>query len=194
MLVRDVMTTPVVTIHATMSIKDGLRLLDEHHVTSLPVTDADGRLVGIVSEADLLRDAVRPDSRTSLLPHDVVEHHPTRVEEVMTTSSLTVAVDDDLSEAVAVMTTHRVKSMPVVEEGRVVGVVSRSDVVHMLARGDEQIRSEVDELLRSAELDARVEVSDGEVTVSMADDPATRRIARTIAESVAGVITVHVRS
>ena len=59
MLVRDVMTSPAITVAPRTSVKDGLRLLDRHRVTSLPVVGADGHLLGIVSEADLLKDAVR---------------------------------------------------------------------------------------------------------------------------------------
>ena len=191
MLVKDVMTSPAVTVHADTSVKDGLRRLDELRVTSLPVTDGDGHILGIVSEADLLRDLVRPDPRTHLMPHPVVDDHRTRVAEVMSTLSMTVTADTDLSEAVEVMTSTAVKSLPVVERGRVVGVVSRSDVVHMLARSDDRIRGEVDDLLRSAGLEADIDVVDGVVRILAVDDPGQRRIAEVIAGSVTGVIAVE---
>jgi CBS domain-containing protein len=191
MLVRDVMTSPAVTVGTDASIKDGLKLLDRYHVTALPVTDREGRLVGVVSEADLLRDAVRPDTRTHLISRDPVTDHPERIADVMSTLSMTVPAAGDLSEAIDLMTTTAVKSLPVVEAGRVVGVVSRSDIVHLLARSDHHIAGEVDELLRSAGMDCEVLVQDGVVAV---DGPAgQRRVIEVIAGSVPGVISVVVR-
>ncbi|HET6626428.1 MAG TPA: CBS domain-containing protein [Nocardioidaceae bacterium] len=192
MLVKDVMTSPAVTVHADTSVKDGLRRLDELRVTSLPVTDGDGHILGIVSEADLLRDLVRPDPRAHLIPHPASDDQRTRVvAEVMSTLSMTVTADTDLSEAVELMTSTAVKSLPVVERGRVVGVVSRSDVVHVLARSDDRICDEVDDLLRSAGVEADVDVADGVVRIFAVDDPGQRRIAEVIAGSVAGVIAVE---
>ncbi|HJR37415.1 MAG TPA: CBS domain-containing protein, partial [Nocardioidaceae bacterium] len=68
MIVKDVMTSPAITVDAGTTVKNALRLLDRYRVTSLPVTDAQGQVVGIVSEADLLRDLVRKDTRTHMLP------------------------------------------------------------------------------------------------------------------------------
>lgn len=193
MLVRDVMTSPAVTVLASTSVKQGLKLLDRHHVTAMPVTDAQGALVGIVSEVDLLRDAVRHDDRAHMIPHEEPDQRPRRVEDVMSTLSMTVTSETDLSDAVELMTSTAVKSLPVVDGGRVVGVVSRSDVVHLLARSDEHIRGEVDELLRSAELECEVEVDEGVVRIGGPADPHERRIVEVIAGSVPGVISVIVR-
>lgn len=193
MLVRDVMTSPAITVAPSTSVKQGLQLLDRHQVTSLPVVAADGHLLGIVSEADLLHDAVRHDDRTHLIPHEQVQHPARLVEDVMSTLSMTVAPDSDLSEAVELMTGTAVKSLPVVEKGRVVGVVSRSDIVHLLARNDEQICAEIDDLLRSAELDYVVDVEDGQAVLDGSQDPHKRRVAEVIAGSVQGVLTVRFR-
>jgi CBS domain-containing protein len=191
-LVKDVMTSPALTIDLHTTVQGALRLLDRHGVTSLPVTDEQGRILGIVSEADLLRDLVRKDPRAHMQPPEPPAEQPTRVEDVMTTLSMTVNPDGDLSDAVDLMTTTAVKSLPVVEAGRVVGMVSRSDVVRALARGDEQIHAEVDDLLRSVGLDAQIDVNDGVVRVRDLADPHQSRIAEVIAGSVAGVIAVHV--
>lgn len=191
MLVRDVMTSPAITVAPRVSVKEGLRLLDRNRVTSLPVVAADGHLLGIVSEADLLRDTVHHDDRIHMIPHEHT-HAPARsVEEVMSTLSMTVSPDSDLSDAVELMTSTAVKSLPVVEHGHVVGVVSRSDVVHLLARNDEQICCEIDELLRSAGLDYVVDVLDGRAVLDGSQDPHKRRIAEVIAGSVEGVLTVR---
>jgi len=191
MLVKDVMTSPAITAPARTTVKEGLRLLDKHGVTSLPVTDIEGHIVGIISEADLLLDAVRRDARTHMIPVGPVDDPPSRVEDVMSILTMTVTSDTDLADAVELMTSTAVKSLPVVDGGRVVGVISRSDVVHLLARSDEHIRGEIDELLRSAGLECDVDVDGGVVSLEHLEDPAQWKVAEVIAGSVAGVIAVH---
>lgn len=191
MLVKEVMSSPAITVTATTSVKEGLKVLDEHRISSLPVLDGGGRIVGIVSEADLLRNAVHQDPRAHLLPIHEADEHPTRVAEVMTALPMTVRAESDVHEAVELMTSTAVKSLPVVESGRVIGVVSRSDVVHSLARSDERIRVEVDELLRSAGVEADLDVVDGVVNIRAIADQALQRVAEVIARSVAGVISVQ---
>jgi CBS domain-containing protein len=194
MLVRDVMTSPAITVTPQTSVKEGLRMLDQHRVTALPVVGRDGRLLGIVSEADLLHDAVRHDDRTHLIPQEHTHSHvPRKVEDVMSTLSMTVGPESDLSEAVDLMTGTAVKSLPVVERGHVVGVVSRSDVVHLLARSDDAVCAEIDELLRSAELEYHVEVEDGHVVLEGSHDPHKQRVAEVIANSARGVLSVQFR-
>ena len=193
MLVRDVMTRPAITVSAEASVKDGLRLLDQHRVTAMPVVTSDGRLLGIVSEADLLRDAVRHDERTSLIPHEHTHSQPRSVEDVMSVLSMTVTPDSDLSDAVELMTSTAVKSLPVVDDGQVVGIVSRSDIVHLLARSDDRICAEIDELLRSAGLEYLVEVVDGRCVLEGPSEPHYRRVAEVVAGSVQGVLSVDFR-
>lgn len=194
MLVRDVMTSPAITVSPRTSVKEGLRVLDRNRVTALPVVAPDGHLVGIVSEADLLRDTVRHDERAHLIPHEQPVGAPRIIEDVMSTLSLTVTPESDLSEAVDLMTGTAVKSLPVIERGHVVGVVSRSDIVRLLARSDDQIGAEIDELLRSAELDYEVTVEDGHAVLEGSQDPHQRRIAEVVAGSVKGVISVRFRN
>lgn len=193
MLVRDVMTSPAITVAAGTSVKEAMRLLSQHRVTALPVVAHDGRLAGIVSEADLLQDAVRHDSRAHLIPHEEISSVARTVEDVMSKLSLTVSPDSDLSEAVDVMTSTAVKSLPVLVDGRVVGVVSRSDVVRLLARSDDQVRAEVDEMLRSAELEYLVDVEDGHVVLQGPTDPHVQKVAEVIAGSVQGVLSIRFR-
>jgi CBS domain-containing protein len=123
MLVREVMTSPAVTVGPGTSVRDAIGLLDRFQITSLPVVDDDGRPVGVVSEADLLREAL------GLSGHDTVG-------EVMTCEVLSVSADGDTMDAFAVMDGTAVKSLPVLLHGRVVGVLSRRDLVSALARGD----------------------------------------------------------
>lgn len=195
MLVREVMTSPAVTVEPGVAARDALRLLDAHQITALPVVDGQGRLVGIVSEADLLEDTLVTDPRRHMMPVNVsASPPPQRVGEVMTRYILTVAPDSDLRDAVHLMSSTMVKSLPVVETGKVVGVVSRRDIVHVLAREDERIRGDIDELLRSDELDWLVEVRSGLVEISGPRDEHERRLVEVLATSVPGVSAVHIRA
>jgi CBS domain-containing protein len=107
---------------------------------------------------------------------------------------VTIRAHDDLSRAIELMTTTSVKSLPVVDErDRVVGMVSRSDVVRLLARADSVIEGEVDELMRSlGHGDWLVEVTDGVVEVTGPADRSERSLAQLAANTVPGVVEVRV--
>jgi CBS domain-containing protein len=195
MLVRDVMTTGVVTVVPKASLKQATELLDAHHITALPVVDEHGRLVGVLSEADVLREGLLPDvTKREIRTHVSGRTERLRVKDVMTTHPVSVTADSDLADAAQVLVDTQVKSLPVVEHERLVGVVSRSDVIAMLARRDPLIEAEVDELLRAAEVDFLVEVVDGVVRLDGPTDEHTREIARVLASTVAGVVGVAFES
>jgi CBS domain-containing protein len=191
MLVRDVMTTTVVSARPEMRVKQAIELLDDHQVTALPVVDDEGRLVGVVSEADVLRDAVLPDRRTREIPVRTEGRTARlRVSDVMTAHPMSVAADADLSVAATVLVDTQIKSLPVVEADHVVGIVSRRDVIAVLARRDPLIEAEVDDLLRAAEVECEVEVVDGVVRLDGPAEPHAREIARVLAGTVPGVVGV----
>jgi CBS domain-containing protein len=196
MIVADVMTTPAVTIGPDETAKEALQLLDEHAVTSLPVV-AHGHLVGVVSEADLIRETVPRDLGhhvARLAAEDPAAGAVLRVADVMTNSPLSVRPETDLAVATELLTSTGVKSLPVVDEvDRVVGVVSRRDVVHVLAREDDAIEAEVDAKLRLRG-DWLVEVDDGVVTIEGPVTAAQRAYARATAYGVPGVRHVLIRS
>ncbi len=194
MLVREVMSSPVVSTTAEASVREAVRLLDEHGITSMPVLDRGGRLVGVVSEADLVREVLRPDPRAHMMPPGRAGTlAASRVEEVMTTFPVTVHPDDDLAEAVDLLTSTSVKSVPVVVDGVVAGMLSRRDVVHLLARSDDRIETEVTELFRADGVDWLADVRDGTVDVTGPAGEAERRLATALAGSVPGVVAVRVR-
>jgi predicted transcriptional regulator len=112
------------------------------------------------------------------------------VTDVMTHLPVTVAPDDDVARAVEFLVDTQIKSLPVVVHDRVVGIVSRSDVIAVLARQDTVIEAEVDELLRAAGVECVATVDDGVVRLESAARPEDLRIARVIAGSVPGVIGV----
>ena len=194
MLVREVMTTSPVTITADTTVKAALILLDRHGITAMPVVGPDDRIVGVVSEADLISEAVPRDSRAQLSA--IIENEDHRlglVEDVMTRYPMTMHPTSDLAEATHLMTTTAVKSLPVVDSRmHVVGVISRRDIVGTLAHTDEHIEREVDELLRLVGRDWLVDVTDGVVEVSGPASEADERLATTVAHTVAGVVAVHI--
>lgn len=194
MLVLDVMTADPVTVRADSSIKAALMLLARHGVTSLPVVTGAGEIRGVVSEADLIRESVHRDPRMTATPLPPVTSPPRLVEEVFTSHPITVQKHDDLATAVALMTSTGIKSLPVVDESdRVVGVVARSDVVRVLARTDQAIEAEIDEMMRElGHPDWLVDVTDGAVEVSGPNDRAERSLADVVAHSVAGVVDVRI--
>lgn len=195
MLVREVMTHPAITVAPETSLKHAMCLLDEHEITAMPVVDGAGHLLGVVSEADVLRDSVAPDRRVreQLLevaaPPDYLA-----VTDVMSHLPVSVSPDDDVAQAVEVLVDTQIKSLPVVQLGRVVGVISRRDVIAVLARSDALIEAEIDEELRGAGVECTVEVHDGVVHLKDRDRADSLRIAQVIASRVPGVVGVSVGS
>jgi CBS domain-containing protein len=192
MLVRELMTQDPVTVTPATPVKVALAFLAEHRITSLPVLGSHGRLRGVVSEADLIRDRVHPDQRAHERPVDSAWDVPRLVAEVMTTHAVTVHPDDDLADAVELLTSTVVKSVPVVEhDGQLVGMLSRSDIVKVLARADEDLAGEVHALLVSVGLhDWFAQVTDGTVSLTGPDDSPDRTMAHLVAGTVPGVVAV----
>jgi CBS domain-containing protein len=141
MFVREVMTSPAVTIRPGEEVAEAARILDRLSLTSLPVVEEDGRLVGVIGESDVLGQlTTSQEIRSSTHRRADVA----RVRDVMTHRVLTVAADDDLTEVVGLMAGTALKSVPVLLHGRVAGVLSRRDVVRALARGELAARPTAD--------------------------------------------------
>jgi CBS domain-containing protein len=194
MLIRDLMTTPAVTVTFQTPIGTALRLLDEQKITAMPVVDPAGAIVGIVSEADLVQDAALLNDRVpAATVRMTTDSPPRRVADVMSHLVATVQVDDDLDAALDLMWSTMVKSLPVMERGRVVGMISRSDVIHLLAGRDDRIRAEVRDLIEAEQPDWQVDVHDGIVTVTGPTDYHQRKLAEVLAGTIPGVIGVRTR-
>jgi CBS domain-containing protein len=127
MLVRDLMTSPAVTTRPDNEVVEAACLLDRLNLTALPVVDDELRLLGILSEADVIAQVATPAAEGSPGP---------LVRDLMTPRVLTVAADDDVAQAVALMDKTILKSLPVLLHDRVVGMVSRRDIVRAIAHGD----------------------------------------------------------
>jgi CBS-domain-containing membrane protein len=194
MLVREVMTLDPITARVHMPTKQALQLLDQYSITMLPVVNAHRVILGVVSEADLIADAVMTDPRPHMVPPDVPPTSVAReVDEVMNRHPLTVRADTDVADATELMTSTAVKSLPVLDEKRrVIGIISRRDVVHALARSDERLASELGAMFQGLEVDWLVDVQDGVAQVTGPTDDPERELARAAAATVAGVVAVEV--
>lgn len=196
MFVQDVMTREPTTVTRGTSIKRAAEVLVEHQISSLPVLDERGCLCGVVSEADLIRDAFVPDARGHMLPGEYGERPtPACVEDVMTPHAITAHESSDIADVADVMTSSGVKCLPVIDDDRrLVGVVSRSDLVKVRARADDVIAREVDARLDSMGLgNWLVEVKDGDVEIDGPSTTIDRSMAQVIVSTVPGVVKVTVR-
>jgi len=190
MRVRDVMSEPAVVVAPETAVKHAAALLDEHGFTCLPVVDSDGKLVGAVSEADLLMNRFPPDPRIPLVERPEREAGAA-VCDVMTDEVLTADPQDQVSDLLAALHTSGHRSVPVVAAGVVLGVVTYRDLVHALARDDVLIAADVRRRLDLYGATGRwtVDVHGGEVTLggNAAADPLACSVAQRVAESVLGV-------
>jgi CBS domain-containing protein len=195
MLVREIMTTSVVTAQRRTRVRDALALLHDHHITALPVVTSAGRLCGVVAEIDLIRNRVLPDPRAHLRPAPPrADQPPAYVEDVMTPVAVAVRDSAEVSVAVAIMAERGLKSLPVLDaDDLLVGVISRSDVAGALARDDDVLDKELTTLLtKLGHPGWRVVVADGSVTITGPSTTKDRTLAETTAATVAGINRVRV--
>jgi CBS domain-containing protein len=207
MLVREVMTTPVVTVSPHATVKQAIRLLYERNITAAPVVNGREYIIGVVSEMDLLRNEFEADPRAFARPvADPDSMPPRRVDELMTRQVMTVRETTDVAELAELMMTTGVKSVPVVRGTRLVGIVSRRDLMGVLAKSDERIHDDVVDALgeyalgehandeqTKSEPHWEVTVRDGVVELRGRTDLATEHIADVITRTVPGVVrVVHV--
>ena len=143
MKAQDVMVRDVLTVGPDSDVVEAIKILSDHDVSALPVVGADGKLVGILSEADLLPrveddehqhpwwvEALMPASK---LAHEFAKAHGKKVSEVMSTDVVTATEDTPVSEIATLLERHRIKRVPIVDDGKVVGIVSRSNLIQALA-------------------------------------------------------------
>jgi CBS domain-containing protein len=162
MRAKDVMSSPVVTAGPQTTVPEIAKLLIERRISALPVVDQGERVIGIVSEGDLMRRVENTDERhrswwlrlfsdPATDAADFVKTHGRRAADVMTRDVVTVGEDTPLHEIAALLEERRIKRVPVVREGRVVGIVSRANLLHGLAArpANTPVRSADDEVIRS---------------------------------------------
>lgn len=167
-IVENLMTRDVVSVLPDATFKEIATELTRHDVSAVPVTDTGHRVVGVVSEADLLRRFQPPARRWW---RRRTREHTTVAAALMSAPAVTVGADADVVTAARLLGTHRIKRLPVVDaEGRLAGIVSRHDLVGVFVRPDEDIREEIrqDVVLHGMWLDPAqvgVDVRDGVVTL-----------------------------
>ena len=184
MLARDVMTTNVVSVTPDTPVEEIAKVLIEHRISAVPVIDADRHVAGIVSEGDLMR---RPESGThrhstwwlGLLASsakqatEYIKSRGRKASEVMTQPVITVEEDTRLEEVADILERLRIKRVPVLRENKVIGIVSRANLLHGLVTAklartatsdDETIRASVLEAIR-----AEAGVQDQYLNITVAD-------------------------
>jgi CBS domain-containing membrane protein len=145
--VKDVMTKDVIAVKTDTDLQEAARLLSEHRISGMPVIDSNSRVIGVISEADLLvlaglkkehtfKDVLRNILGPSL---PAQANRGNRVENAMSVPPITASADDDIGEVAKILDQRRIKRLPVVDgEGRLMGVVSRADIVRAMGRSRER--------------------------------------------------------
>jgi CBS domain-containing protein len=216
MRAHQIMTRSVVTVTPDTTIVDAANLMLQKHVSGLPVVDATGKLVGIVSEGDFIRRCEIGTERkrgrwlTFILgpgkaASDFVHEHGRRVDEVMTKDPITITEDMALAEIVDLMEKKNIKRLPVVRDDKMVGIVSRANLLQAVASlarqvpdptaDDDHIRNRVMDALEKNEwcpFGLSVLVRGGIVHLSgVITEERARQAAVVAAENVDGVKKVH---
>ncbi|MFT3989690.1 CBS domain-containing protein [Aestuariivirga sp.] len=216
MRVADIMTTPVIGVEPGTEVADAVNLMLGNRVSGLPVITSSRKLVGIVTEGDFLRRSElgtakkRPRWIEFLQPSGKLAQEYThaagrKVADVMTADVATVPSSASLDDLVELMTSRRIKRMPVVDNGKLVGIVSRSDLMRAMLRArpastpasqdDEAIRATLVEALKNQPWAGngaiRAIVKDGAVELQgTVFDDHCRKAAAVVAENVSGVKSV----
>lgn len=196
MQISEIMTTALLTVTPGTTVREAASLLADHGITALPVLSADGALVGIVTEADLLRDRLPDDPRSHLRAAQQPATDPARlVADVMTRAVVAVPPGADAAGAARLMLESGIRALPVVDGHRLAGIVSRRDLLSTLLRDDASIAAEVRDRLDAFAGEAGrcdVAVSEGivEMRGSFADDREASAILA-LTRTVPGVVRVH---
>lgn len=207
MKVNDVMTRDPITVSPEMRLRDLARLLTEKQISGVPVVDDAGGCLGVVSEADLLvKQLSRPLSRRLPLEWIIGERHDpqelrrraaTTAAEAMTSPAITITANRPVREAAAIMVDREINRLPVVEDGKVTGIITRSDLVRAYLRLDDEILEVVrdDVIRRTLWLDPgafEIGANDGIVRIAgTVDRRSTARILEKLIALVDGVVEVQ---
>ena len=209
MQARDIMTAKVVSISPDVSVRHAVAMMLQNHVSGLPVVDDHGRICGMVTEGDLLlRREVRFAPRAARAPELISEIDLERyigsngwcVADVMSQDVIVARPDSEVSDIAESLQVHRIKRLPIVEDERLVGIVSRRDILRVIAeapatvlpRGDEAIRLAVRTRLRSdlglTPQKVQVSVRNGQVTVDgLVESELKRRAIKVLVEGLGGI-------
>jgi CBS domain-containing protein len=197
MRVKDIMSRPVYSVRSTDPVEFAAALLAERKITAAPVLDEVGALVGMVSEGDLLWQRVPADPTAHLFRVDETAgvDRPKTVADVMSKRPVTTSLEADVADVAKTMLYQDVRSEPVLDNGEVVGIVSRRDIVRTVVRTDDVLGHEIQHRLDDYAGGVRrwrVTVSDGVASVDgPLDDEIERTVVSIMARTVPGVAGVH---
>lgn len=203
MKIEEVMTREAIAVTEDTPLKDAARVLADKGISGLPVTDADGRVVGVVSEADIIgKEAGAPHERSLLgrLLHGGASPKldARTAGEAMTSPAVTITADREVAEAARTMTERSVNRLPVVDDdGKLVGIVTRADLVRAFLRPDSEIERELrdDVLARKLWIDPKhvqITVEQGDVVLrGKVDTKADAELLEYFATRVPGVVSVR---
>lgn len=217
MKTADVMTDRVISVWPETSVAAAAKIMDENGVSALPVTDSENRILGIISEGDLIRRVeIGTKKRHSwwlrLLggpapeASDFIKSHATKVSDVMTKDVISVPEDAPLEEVATLMERYQVKRLPVVRDGKVIGIISRANIVRALASApqplaplpvsDRTLQARVTASLKAQPFGkpwlASISVLDGVVTLwGPVSSEVERQALRVAAETTPGVREVR---
>lgn len=218
MRASDIMTTSVVSVGPDTEVKEIAGLLLKHRISAVPVVNKNDQVIGLVSEGDLMRRAENDTEdrhawwlaelvSTRNKPADYIKSHGRRASDVMTRAVISVEDDAPLNEIASLLERHHIKRVPVIREDRLVGIVSRANLLHGLAAqrsdaggdvapDDKELRERImKEVSQAAGVDAPLitaTVNDGTVQLWGSVDHATKKQAALVAaESIEGVKSVQ---
>ncbi|MBW5480540.1 CBS domain-containing protein [Streptomyces bambusae] len=203
--VADVMTTRVIAVTPATGFKDIAAAMERWKVTALPVVEGEGRVVGVVSEADLLPKEEFHEHRPGLIEQmrrlgDTAKAGSTRAEDLMSAPAVTIRPDATLPQAARLMADRRIKRLPVVDaDGTLKGIVSRADLLKVFLRTDEDLTAEirrtvVERLFPLSHEAVRITVSHGVATLTgEVKDRNLIPLAERLTHSVEGIVDVHCR-
>ena len=216
LMAADVMTPDVITVTPDTSVREIAKLMYTRHISSVPVVDREKRVIGIVGEGDLLGHAEVAGERhrtwwldafvdSNALARDYIKTHGRVAADVMTKTVITVAPTASIAEIAKLLERHRIKGVPVVDGGKLVGIVARSDLLRALAKAEVAKPASIDDRAIRERLLAELEtqrwahlptknivVQDGVIHLSgFVETPEERHALHIAAENVPGVERVE---
>ena len=206
--VRDAMTRSVISVHRNTPLREVARALIDNSISGVPVVDANGALLGVVSEADLLvKEQGAEAIRHRPLARFVGESRESQAQlakvgaitagEAMTSPPITITSGRPVTEAAAIMTSRQVNRLPVVDDDKLVGVISRADLVRAYVRSDDELATTIrqDVILKILWLDPAgfdVAVRDGVATIGgRVERRSTAMMLEAAVRMVPGLVDVH---
>ncbi len=185
MRITELMTADVATVGPEATLKEVASALAEHRVSGLPVVDRERRVLGVVSETDIVDAGSEPGRRARTAG------------EAMTSPAITIDAGRRVAEAARLMTGHRVNRLPVLNDGLLVGIVTRADLVRAYTRSDEDLQREIEDdvlplILMIPEGRVRVSVDGGTVVLAgQVDSRSEAELLARFVEQVPGVVEVR---